>query len=389
MEPETRYTVVGAIVVALTLAMIWSVVWLSRTGAASDYRFYTIRFERQSLEGLQLGGDVNMRGIKVGRVEDYAIERENINQVNVTVRVQRRTPVSENTTALIARNIVTGVARIDLRTPGVPGPELVAVPPNERYPVIPEGFSGFEQITESANRLARSADSVLGGLNALLGPGNRNAIEQTLVSLREFSAGLQSRLARIDDATASFQAATASLQRTGDQVGESVRSLASAYQPLAGRAGAVLDEGSATLAELRTAVAEGRGAIVELREMFNRGQAAMSSLHSAVDAGGVTVRELRRDLNGAFARTREVLGETREAVERYTTLATSLNEQTRRLGSTTEGAVDVGMRELLATMRELRRAADAIATAARRLEDPRSAIFGPGPRQLGPGETAR
>ncbi len=319
MEPDTRYTLVGAVVVALSAALVGFVIWLSAAGAASEYRFYTIHFERQSLEGLQVGGDVNMRGIKVGRVEDYAIERDNINEVNVTIRVQRRTPVSENTTAQVSRNIVTGVARIDLNTPGVPGPELVKVPPGEPYPVIPEGVS---ELTESANKLARSADVALDHLNALIGPENRRMIEQTLVAMRDFSAGLNARLATVDQASAALLAASQSLQRTSEQVGTSVQGLTASYEPLAGRA-------------------EG------------------------------------------------LLRETRVAVQRYAALAASLDEQSRRLGGTAEGALDVGTRELLSTMRELRRAADAIATAARRLEDPRSAIFGPRPQQLGPGETSQ
>ncbi|MEZ5653542.1 MAG: MlaD family protein [Burkholderiaceae bacterium] len=322
MEPETRYTLVGAIVVALMAAMLWFIVWLSAAGASSEYRFYTIRFERQSLEGLQVGSDVNMRGIKVGRVEDYAIERENINEVNVTIRVQRRTPVSENTRALVARNIVTGVARIDLDTPGMPGPELVTVPPGEFYPVIPEGRSDFEQITESANKLARSADSALASMNQLLKPENLQMVEQTMRSLRDFSAGLNAQLANIDEATSGLVSVARSLQQTSEQVGESVRGLSAEAEPLTKRADAVLRE-------------------------------------------------------------------ARLAIERYSTLAKSLDERARSLGSTTEGAVDTGMRELLSTMRELRNAADAIAAAARRLEDPRSAIFGPRPQQLGPGETPR
>lgn len=322
MEPDTRYTLVGAIVLGLLAATVGFVVWLSASGAASEYRFYTIRFERQSLEGLQVGGDVNMRGIKVGRVEDYAINRDNINEVNVTIRVQRGTPVSENTTAQVSRNIVTGIARIDLNTPGVPGPELVTVRPDERYPVIPEGQSELEQITESANKLAQSADSALDRVNELLRPENLRAIEQTLASLRDFSAGLQPRLVQVDEAASALSAAAISLQQTSDQVGASVQRLTASYEPLAGRTGGVLRE-------------------------------------------------------------------AQQAIERYATLATTLDAQARRLGGTAEGAVDTALRELLATMRELRRAADTIATAARRLEDPRSAIFGPRPQQLGPGETAQ
>ena len=161
MEPDTRYTVIGAVVLALVAAAIVGFLWLSSTGRESDFRFYTVYFERQSLEGLQVGANVNMRGVTVGRVEQYSIQPDNINRVKVLVRVARETPVRENTKASVSRNVITGIARIKLDTPGVPGPELVKVAQGERYPVIPEGSSGIDQITDSATRLAESADGAL------------------------------------------------------------------------------------------------------------------------------------------------------------------------------------------------------------------------------------
>ena len=122
MEPEARYTTVGATLLALVVAIVLAMAWLARTGARVDFRYYTIYFERQSLEGLQVGGDVNMRGVKVGRVESYSISRQNINRVQVTVRIARGSPVSTNTVAIVDRNILTGLARINLVTPGQPGP---------------------------------------------------------------------------------------------------------------------------------------------------------------------------------------------------------------------------------------------------------------------------
>src|SRR5690606_22498720 len=133
MEPESRYTFVGAVVLALVAITILGYLWLAGVGSADNFRYYTIHFEQQSLEGMQIGSDVNMRGVKVGRVQEYSISRDNINRVDVVVRVDRETPVSVNTRAVVGRNLVTGIARIDLDTPGTPGPELVLVAEGERY----------------------------------------------------------------------------------------------------------------------------------------------------------------------------------------------------------------------------------------------------------------
>jgi phospholipid/cholesterol/gamma-HCH transport system substrate-binding protein len=184
MEPEARFTFIGAMLLALLVAAAAATLWLTRSGSRADLRYYTIYFERQSLQGLQVGGDVEMRGVQVGRVERFSISRDNINRVQVTIRIDGRTPVSTNTVAVVGRKILTGLARVDLVTPGTPGPELTAVHAGEKYPVIAEGQSDLEQIAGTVNGLAAKGASVLTAVDDLLNPENRAAITATLDSIR-------------------------------------------------------------------------------------------------------------------------------------------------------------------------------------------------------------
>jgi phospholipid/cholesterol/gamma-HCH transport system substrate-binding protein len=203
MEPEARFTIIGAVLLALVLAAAAATVWLTRSGPRSEYRYYTVYFERQSLHGLQLGGDVEMRGVQVGRVERFSITRDNIQRVQVTIRVDGRTPLSTNTVAVVSRKILTSVARIELVTTGDPGPELVAVPPGERYPVIAEGQSDFEQITDSLSRLAATGTSVLKSVDELLNAENREAMTQTLASIRDMAEAIKKTAEAAEKAGAS------------------------------------------------------------------------------------------------------------------------------------------------------------------------------------------
>ena len=197
MEPETRYTLVGASVLALAACAVAMLLWLSGGGASKDSRFYAIVFEQQSLEGLQVGSDVNMRGVKVGRVEGFTIDRENINRVKVRIRVDAPTPVSENTVAVVARNLLTGLARVNLETPGRPGPELASPGNGDPDPLIPEGNSGIERIAESANRLALSSERALANLNGLLTPENIQTFAQALAGARDATLAFQTSAQRI------------------------------------------------------------------------------------------------------------------------------------------------------------------------------------------------
>src|ERR687895_250931 len=174
MEPEARFTAIGAILLLLLAAAAAATVWLTRSGPRSEYRYYTIYFERQSLHGLQLGGDVEMRGVQVGRVERFSIARDNIKRVQVTIRIDARTPVGTNTVAVVSRKILTSVARIDLVTTGDPGPELAQAPAGERYPVIAEAAektatqasATLRDFSRAAAALERASDVSVNELRA-------------------------------------------------------------------------------------------------------------------------------------------------------------------------------------------------------------------------------
>ena len=247
MEPEARFTAIGAILLVLLLAAATATVWLTRSGPRADFRYYTIYFERQSLQGLQVGGDVEMRGVQVGRVERFSIARDNINRVQVTIRIDGKTPVATNTVAVVGRKILTGLARIDLVTPGEPGPELTAVNVGEKYPVIAEGQSDLEQIAGAVNGLAVKGASVLAAADELLKAENREAMVATLASIRGMadaikkSAESAERVAANADAVASqasvtlrdFSRAAGTLERTAATLGHAVDMSASEFRATA------------------------------------------------------------------------------------------------------------------------------------------------------------
>jgi len=230
MEADAKYAWVGGAILGLVLAVIVAAVWLAQPGF-DRFRTYTIYFQTLPLDGLAIGSDVEMRGVKVGAVEDYAISPANINVVRVVVRVDRRTPVSQNTVAEIDRNYVTRVARVALRTPGEPGPPLVAVPPGERHPVIPEGSSELAEVARTLRGLGEESAEVVASLRRLLDVPNQRRITATLENAEVLSASLRARvdelgrtLATIDRAAAELGRASGAIAVTLDRLGPEVGS---------------------------------------------------------------------------------------------------------------------------------------------------------------------
>ena len=58
MEPQARYTVVGASVVVLLVVIVAAVGWLLASGNGKDVHHYTLVFTHQSLEGLEANSEV-------------------------------------------------------------------------------------------------------------------------------------------------------------------------------------------------------------------------------------------------------------------------------------------------------------------------------------------
>ena len=231
MEAEAKYTYVGIALIVLIAALVAATIWLNRSGARGDFRYYTIYFERQPLDGLQIGADVDMRGIKIGRVEDYDLLAEKINRVRVTIRTDRRAPVRTNTVAIVTRNFVTGIARIGLITPEPPGPALTEVRDDQPYPIIAEGQSEFDAIAGKVGRIGDIAAETLENINLILTADNRAAITASLVNLKELTAGLNQRMKDLDKTLVAVNAAAADVGRAGTKFAQVAETTGSQLTP--------------------------------------------------------------------------------------------------------------------------------------------------------------
>jgi phospholipid/cholesterol/gamma-HCH transport system substrate-binding protein len=290
MEPDVRYTFIGVTLIALIAAAVVAIVWLTGAGSGDHYRKYEIVFVRQSLEGLQIGGDVAMRGIKIGQVVSYSLSSTDVNRVTVIIRIQRDAPVAENTVAVVNRTLVTGIARISLRTPVPAGPPLKAVDGQE-YPLIKEGTSTEEQITDAASKIAESGAEALNRVNALLDKDNLEAVTAVLVNLKNITAGLDARLDRIDQTLAT-------VNRAVDQFGRASTNIASAVDRMSLDVSPLVKQTEGTMREVGDAVKAVESQTVLLAQQLRTvSETASLDLHSTARELRITAEALDRTLN--------------------------------------------------------------------------------------------
>ncbi len=221
METEGRYTLVGALVLAVVALLTLAIVWLTGAADSIAYQTYTIYFKEQSLDGLAVGSPVKMRGIKIGVVDGYRFSSRQEEAVAVTARIDEGVPVHSGATAFIKRNLVTGIAAVEITNGPTDGPLLSRAPDGERYPVIAEGSSDIDKVATALSRLAVNGAQVLDKMNTLLSDENQRSISQTLAHLSELSGhlaankqSLTAALQSIREASDAFRLAAVSINQT-------------------------------------------------------------------------------------------------------------------------------------------------------------------------------
>lgn len=191
MESEAKYTFVGAAVIGLTVLVIFAVLWFTRKDISDEGKVFTIFFHEQDLSGLAQSSIVTMRGINVGKVNDIRFSRRNIEQVKVTIVTRPDTPVKTDTEAIIKRNLLTGLASIDLINGTNDAPFLTGVETEDHYPVIREGKSELERLASTVPELLDKIESGVSRINTLLSDENVQGVSATIDNLRQVSATLK------------------------------------------------------------------------------------------------------------------------------------------------------------------------------------------------------
>lgn len=322
MESDARYALVGAGLLILLLLLGGALYWL-RGGSGPEVQRYVVYFQNQSLDGLQLNSPVRMQGIKVGKVTDYVILPNQARTVRVLIEVDARTPVLEGVQAVVARNLVTGLAAVSLNNPGDGGAPLRTVPTGERYPVIAEGEADMARLARTVEGLGQSGQEALDRINRLLSDGNQRAIAS---SLHEF-AGMAEELRR--------------------------------------------DVGTLT-PELVATLQASRHAAHKLEVLGEE-------LLPVVRAGGAVVQHAGQRLDS-------LAGEAEAALRAARATLGSLDAGLRGLRMDLRLSADLGLQEIQHTAQAMRAASESLQTTSRDFADPGRILFGPNRGELGPGE---
>lgn len=290
MEAKVNYVVVGVFVLALGTALIAGVLWLSSGSVyRKAYDTYQV-YMRESVTGLSLDAPVRYRGVEVGRVRKIALAPQDVEQVLLTLDIERGTPVKEDTIAVLRVQGLTGIANIELTGGRRDSPSLTAQP-GEAYPVIRTAPSLMVRLDTAVTVLLTNLNRTSQNLNAVMDEQNRDVIKRVLADVETLTRTIAARSGEIDRGLVSTSRAlesaaqvTAELPRLIEQMQRSAQALekmsnevasagASAAQTLDTTRGDVRQFTAETLPDVHLLVAELReltGSLKRVADQLDR-----------------------------------------------------------------------------------------------------------------------
>lgn len=277
MESRVSFAAVGAFVIVLTTAFVAGFLWLS-SGKYYRKTYDTyLTYMTESVSGLNLNSSVRYRGVDVGRVRSIALAPGNVEQVLVTLDIERGTPVKEDTIATLQTQGLTGIAFVELAG-GHRDSKPLAAQPGEPFPTIPSGPSLYSRLETSIPALLASLNRTSDALGALMDEENRAAVKKTIADLEVLSRTLASRSPAIDtglrDASVAMQNTArlteklpelvARVERSADAFDRMTRELGTAGASASG----TIDTTRADLKQFTSeTLPEARALVAELRSL--------------------------------------------------------------------------------------------------------------------------
>jgi phospholipid/cholesterol/gamma-HCH transport system substrate-binding protein len=134
-------------------------------------------------------------------VRRIALAPTNIEQVQLTMEIERGTQIKVDTVAIMRTQGLTGIGFIEL-TKGHQDSPLLLAQPGQTYPVIRSGPSLIARLDSAVTSLLTNVNRSSESFNALMDESNRLALTQTLADLRVVASALAARSGAIDSGLA-------------------------------------------------------------------------------------------------------------------------------------------------------------------------------------------
>jgi phospholipid/cholesterol/gamma-HCH transport system substrate-binding protein len=188
MEIKANHLLIGSVVLLAFVGILGFIIWIVKLNVDQQFSQYDILFD-QSVAGLNNAAEVRFNGINVGKVKSIAIDHQHPRSARVTISVDSKTPIVEDSVASLEFQGLTGVAYVQIEG-GTATSKPLAILPGEERPIIPSKASPIQKLFSDMPGLLTQASATLTQLQLLLGDENRTLITGILKNANTVSGGL-------------------------------------------------------------------------------------------------------------------------------------------------------------------------------------------------------
>ena len=284
METRSNHVLVGAITLALIVALAVFTVWIMNLGTGNK-KEYDIFF-KDSVSGLNKGSVVSYAGVPAGQVDKIALWKPDPSFVRVRIQVDEDFPILQGTTAAIAGVGFTGVSEIQLEGAAKGAPPIVEAGPGPgQVPVIPTRQGGLGAILNNAPQLLERLTTLTERLTELLSDRNQNSIASILSNMDKLSGELANQGPELQQTLVATRLAIKQAGEATVEIGK-----------LANTADGVLsDDAKPLIADLRKTVAAAESSMKNLDATISAAKPGVDAFsQKTMPEVGLLVQDLRR-----------------------------------------------------------------------------------------------
>jgi len=216
MENKANYAIVGAIAIAVLVAMFGFVYWFAGPSSNIETREYEIIFTG-TVSGLSPSTEVQFNGIKIGQVRTVHLDPADINRVIARIEIDASIPIKANTKALMGFQGLTGVGSLQLSGGSVDaGPPTTE--PGRDVPTLYAKVSDFQSILDGLSTTINGTATAVDRLNGFL-DANDEKLNQTISNVTTFTDALAANAEGVQDALATIAEAGQQVGPMAEQIG--------------------------------------------------------------------------------------------------------------------------------------------------------------------------
>lgn len=188
MESQKHYAMIGAFIILTGASFIGVSLWLAFGDFTKGFRTY-IAYMEESVSGLYVDAPVKYQGVEVGRVTALDLDTDNPPRVRITLAIESRIRIAEDTVATLAFQGLTGIASVELSGGSNDAPQLKPGA-GEEYPVLKTGPSLFTRFDTVISELIANMNRVAEDVHTLMSQDNLENTEKILANVESLTGTL-------------------------------------------------------------------------------------------------------------------------------------------------------------------------------------------------------